>query len=392
LPNGDPTLRGRFSAALVLVPLLCGNLEAGPPTEELRGFFAAAVTALTDPTIDVAPEERLAAVRRIVTRLVDFPVAAQLSLGRAWQARSAAEREEFVQLFGSVLTSSFFSRFVGLARMNGGLDVRYVGEEIAGNIATVRTLIGGSETPVDYTMIWRGDRWLVRDVVIDGVSVVANYRAQLGRILGTSSYADLVGRMRARLGLSTVAAREQKPVPGPPPPDPLVAAGRGAPAVVVEPPTEARVATRPEPAPAEVRRVEPKPVELRPAEAKPAEPRPSEARVVELKPAEAKPVHATPAVLKPETPRPGAPVLVSRTGGRTFWVQVASLRTKEAARRLEGRLRAELPLAGTLVTPGPGPGGETLMRVRVGPYPFRADAARVAAALRAKGYEPFIAE
>jgi len=66
---------------------------------------------------------------------------------------------------------------------------------------TVRTrLIGkaGVETPVDYRLHRAGDRWLVHDVSVEGVSLVASYRAQFNTILRVSPPQALVTRLRAR--------------------------------------------------------------------------------------------------------------------------------------------------------------------------------------------------
>jgi phospholipid transport system substrate-binding protein len=57
---------------------------------------------------------------------------------------------------------------------------------------------GGSEIPVDYRMLRRGDRWLVYDVVIEGISLIANYRAQFNKIITTASYQELVRRMKTK--------------------------------------------------------------------------------------------------------------------------------------------------------------------------------------------------
>ncbi|MFQ5899481.1 MAG: phospholipid-binding protein MlaC, partial [Candidatus Methylomirabilia bacterium] len=70
-----------------------------------------------------------------------------------------------------------------------------------GDRATVRTRVithQGPEVPVDYRMLRRGERWLVYDVLIEGVSLVGNYRAQLNRIIRSSSYDELVRRLKAK--------------------------------------------------------------------------------------------------------------------------------------------------------------------------------------------------
>jgi phospholipid transport system substrate-binding protein len=55
---------------------------------------------------------------------------------------------------------------------------------------------GGSDIPIEYRMSRKGDRWLVYDVIIEGVSLVANYRTQFNKIIQTSSYQELVKKMK----------------------------------------------------------------------------------------------------------------------------------------------------------------------------------------------------
>ena len=69
--------------------------------------------------------------------------------------------------------------------------------------AVVRTSVtarDGSDVPMNYAMSRIGERWKVYDVVINGVSLVENYRAQFARVLQTSSYAELMERLRAAAG------------------------------------------------------------------------------------------------------------------------------------------------------------------------------------------------
>jgi phospholipid transport system substrate-binding protein len=76
-----------------------------------------------------------------------------------------------------------------------------VNDATEGDQALVRTQIitkSGTQVPVDYRMLKKGDRWLVYDVVIEGVSLVANYRTQFNKIIQTSSYNELVKKMKAK--------------------------------------------------------------------------------------------------------------------------------------------------------------------------------------------------
>jgi phospholipid transport system substrate-binding protein len=136
-------------------------------------------------------------VRRIADEIFDFGETAKRSLGRHWQARTPAEREEFVQLFSDLLERSYISKI----ELFNGERVNYTGETIDGDVATVRTRLltkQSTEIPVDYRMLRRGERWLVYDVIIEGVSLIANYRTQFNKIIQTSSYPELIKKMKGR--------------------------------------------------------------------------------------------------------------------------------------------------------------------------------------------------
>jgi phospholipid transport system substrate-binding protein len=119
------------------------------------------------------------------------------ALARHWQARTPAEREEFVKLFADLLERAYVSKIENY----GGEKIAYNGDTIEGDAALVKTKIitkQGTDVPVDYRMVKRNDRWLVYDVVIEGVSLINNYRTQFNKIIQTSSYQSLVDRMKTR--------------------------------------------------------------------------------------------------------------------------------------------------------------------------------------------------
>ena len=54
----------------------------------------------------------------------------------------------------------------------------------------------GREIPVDYRVISRDGRWRIYDVVVQGVSLVSNYRSQFDKVIRSTSYPELVKRIR----------------------------------------------------------------------------------------------------------------------------------------------------------------------------------------------------
>jgi len=191
--------------------------HASAPTEELRQHVDQVIKILqrSDLEGDNKTIERRTAVRKVANDIFDFPETAKRSLGRHWQARTPAEREEFTRLFADLLEHAYISK---IDRYSGE-NVNYVGESMEGDQATVRTKIltkQGSQVPVDYRMLRQGAHWRVYDVIIEGVSLTANYRTQFNKIIQTSSFDDLVAKLKAKEfaapeGANGRGARETRP-------------------------------------------------------------------------------------------------------------------------------------------------------------------------------------
>jgi len=184
---------------LVLGPWLAAPARAGAPLEQLKAQIARVLRIMEDPEMkkESQSRERRRAVRKVADEIFDFQETAKRSLARHWQPRTPAEQMEFVRLFADLLERSYISRI----ELYGGEKIAYLGDALDGEQAVVRTRIvtkSGSEVPVDYRMLKRSDRWLVYDVIIEGVSLVANYRTQFNKIIQTSSYAELVRKLKVK--------------------------------------------------------------------------------------------------------------------------------------------------------------------------------------------------
>jgi phospholipid transport system substrate-binding protein len=176
-----------------------GPAWAGAPTDQLRSRIERVLKVL-DPELkqDGRSEERRTAIRKIAYETFDFREISQRSLARHWQARTPAERDEFILLFADLLERSYIGQ---IEQYSGSEKVQYLGDTIDGDQALVRTKIvtkAGTEVPVDYRMHRVGDRWLVYDVSIEGISLVSNYRAQFDRIIRSSSYKMLAEKLKAK--------------------------------------------------------------------------------------------------------------------------------------------------------------------------------------------------
>jgi phospholipid transport system substrate-binding protein len=180
--------------ALALAP---APAQAGAPSDQLKTQIDRVLKVLDDPELkkDGRAKERRGAVRKIANDIFDFGETARRSLARHWQARTPAERDEFVQLFSDLLERSYISK----VELYGGEKIQYLGDTVDGDQAKVQTKLvtkSSSAIPIEYRMHRKGDRWLVYDVIIEGVSLVANYRTQFNKIIQTDSYQTLIKKMK----------------------------------------------------------------------------------------------------------------------------------------------------------------------------------------------------
>ena len=183
------------AGALCLVSL---QAWAGAPTEQIKGSIEQVIRIVQDPKLkrESMAGERRAAIRKEAGALFDFAETGRRVLGRHWQTLNDSQQLEFVSMFTNLLERAYISRI----EQYSGEQVSYLGDSVEGESATVRTKFApkeGPEIPIDYRLLSRGDRWLVYDVVVEGVSLVGNYRAQFDRIMRTGSYDELARRMRA---------------------------------------------------------------------------------------------------------------------------------------------------------------------------------------------------
>jgi phospholipid transport system substrate-binding protein len=189
-----------LALTLLIVAAAAGRAIAGAATDALRPAVDRVLQILGDPAFKGAKHtaERRQALRAVMEDVIDFPDAAQRALSVHWQARTPAEREEFVTLFKELVSYSYIVTMEPYA----GQSVVYVSETDRDGGTSVLTRLESPQRPaipIEYRMHRRGDRWLVYDVIVEGVSLVGNYRDQFNSIIRTTSYPELVRRMKTRV-------------------------------------------------------------------------------------------------------------------------------------------------------------------------------------------------
>ena len=171
---------------------------AGGATEAMKHTIDEVLTTIQDKELKQPgrAEERRQRLEKIVGARFDYQEMSRRSLGAPWNTLSDKDKQEFVALFQTLLTNSYADKIESYS----GEGVKYINERTENDYAEVRTkvLTGKVEIPLDYRLLNKGGDWRVYDVVVDGVSLVNNYRGQFSKILRSSTYADLVDQLRKK--------------------------------------------------------------------------------------------------------------------------------------------------------------------------------------------------
>ena len=172
----------------------------GTPMEGVRDTTNKIIAIVSDPALK-APEkkkEKDALIRAAVDARFNWEEMSKRTLARHWSARTAEEKKEFTRLFSKLLERTYLDKVEGYS----GEKVVYVDEAVDGNYATVSVKIvtkADTEISVVYRLKKDEDDWLVYDIVIEGVSLINNYRKQFNSIIVRDSYKGLEEKLREKV-------------------------------------------------------------------------------------------------------------------------------------------------------------------------------------------------
>ena len=185
--------------------LLSSTLMAAPVTvrasvtDEVKKTVDEVVKTVSDKKLKTPQneEKRRLALKGAIGSIFDYEEMAKRSLATHWNARSPAERKEFVQLFTTLLENSYSGKIESYNQEK----IVYLKEITDKDYAEVKSKVvtpKRDEYSLDYRLMNKAGKWWVYDVVIEGVSLVSNYRSQFNKIISSQGYGELVKKLRAK--------------------------------------------------------------------------------------------------------------------------------------------------------------------------------------------------
>jgi phospholipid transport system substrate-binding protein len=195
--------RDNFCVYLVAIGLAV-NLAVGSVcfadseiTGKLKGTIEKVIAIIKDENMKKDKQGRRAALRNAIDERFDYRQMAMRSLAKNWDLRSDQERQQFISLFKSLLENSYANKIESY----GDEKINYLDEVIKGKYALVKTEVvrSNSTIAVDYKLIQENGDWQVYDFVIEGVSMIRNYRSQFTKIIRKDSYEVLVQKLTDKM-------------------------------------------------------------------------------------------------------------------------------------------------------------------------------------------------
>jgi len=193
-------MKSYFVSLLIVLAVMLGSASAwASVTEEVKGTVDQVVSIISDANLKKSQNEtkRRAALKSTISRIFDYGEMAKRSLGIHWKARSGSEQKEFVALFATLLENSYANKIESYENEK----ILYEKEIIDGDYAEVKSRVVTAkrdEYSLDYRLLKKGNRWIVYDVVIEGVSLVSNYRSQFNKIIVNQGYGELLKKLKTK--------------------------------------------------------------------------------------------------------------------------------------------------------------------------------------------------
>ena len=181
---------------LLLIPL---QGYAATPKETVETGVNNVIKTLGDPAFKAKPkDEQIATIGAEIDKIFDFKELSRRTLGKQWKKMSAEQQTEFVQLFRELLQGVYADRLLAYSDQKVLFDKEIMLKKGRAEVQSYLQTSDGTKVPLFYRLTDKSGSWKVYDVIIEGVSMVKNYRTQFREILSKDSPEKLLEILREK--------------------------------------------------------------------------------------------------------------------------------------------------------------------------------------------------
>ena len=159
------------------------------------------LATLTDPAFkSKSKDAQVADLTQVISTIFDFQELSKRTLGRGWRNMNDAQRKEFVELFRDLLQGVYADRLLAYSNQKIIFDKENMLRKDQAEVQSYLQTADGKKIPLFYRLTDKSGSWKVYDVIIEGVSMVNNYRSQFREILAKDSPEKLLEILRSKVG------------------------------------------------------------------------------------------------------------------------------------------------------------------------------------------------
>ncbi|MDD2582357.1 MAG: ABC transporter substrate-binding protein [Desulfuromonadaceae bacterium] len=182
---------------LLTASLFMASVASANPVDDVKKTVDEVVRIVASKDMKKNPAKRRQALKKSISTIFDYSEMAKRSMGKYWNMRTPAEKKHFTELFASLLENSY----AGKIESYNNEKIVYIRDFVDGDYAEVRSKVitpARDEFTLDYRLAKQNGKWMVYDVIIEGVSLVSNYRSQFNKIITANGYNKLVEKLQSK--------------------------------------------------------------------------------------------------------------------------------------------------------------------------------------------------
>ena len=190
----------KLMTTIVLVLLLPLVSYAGVPMDTVKNGVDKVLSVAGDPALkgEAAKQAKEEKIRAIIGEFFDFTVLSRLTLGKNWKKFKPDQQKEFVELYRTLLENVYLGRILEYSDEKVVFPKETMLSKKKAEVQS-KIITGDKEIPINYRMVLRNNEWKVYDVIIEGISMVKNYRSQFKQLLAKGSPADVLKTLREKV-------------------------------------------------------------------------------------------------------------------------------------------------------------------------------------------------
>src|SRR4030042_2842783 len=177
------------------------TLFASVPLTTIEGHVNSVLKILRDPALkgEAAKKTKKEKIRTVSEKMFDFTELSKRTLGPNWKNLNTEQQKEFITLYRDILEDAYMDRIMAYKdeKVIFQKETMLTDETVEVQSSIITKTV---ETRINYRLILKSGEWKVYDVVIEGVSLIKNYRTQFREIMANKSPEELLKVLRKKVG------------------------------------------------------------------------------------------------------------------------------------------------------------------------------------------------